>query len=251
MSNEIRIIGITGMPEVRKGDSLAHLIFQAVQRQGETIHSGDIVVVTQKIVSKAEGQVLALQDIDPSPFASQLATTLGKDPRLVEVILRQTRRIVRMDKGVLITETQHGFVCANAGVDESNVEGEATVTVLPVDPDRSATEIRLGLQALFHCELAVIISDTFGRPWREGITNVAIGVSGMLPLKDYRGMVDPAGHTLRVTTLAIADELAAAAELVMGKLDRVPVALIRGYSYPKGAGGISSLLRLPERDLFR
>ena len=251
MTAELRIIGVTGIPEVQTGDSLSHLILQAVYRQGEEIRSGDILVITQKVVSKAEGQVFALQHIAPSPFACQLAETLGKDPRLVEVILQQTRRIVRMDRGVLITETLHGFICANAGVDESNVGGEAVVTVLPENPDRSATDIRLALQAALHHDIAVIISDTFGRPWREGITNVAIGISGLLPLKDYRGLRDPHGHALRVTTLAIADELAAAAELVMGKLDRVPVALVRGYAYPKGEGSIAALLRPPERDLFR
>jgi coenzyme F420-0:L-glutamate ligase/coenzyme F420-1:gamma-L-glutamate ligase len=251
MGAEVRIIGVTGLPEVQKGDNLSHLILQAVRTQGEEILSGDIVVITQKIISKAEGQVYSLQDIVPSPFAYQIAQTLEKDPRLVEIILRQSRRIVRMDKGVCITETLHGFICANAGVDESNVAGEAMVTVLPEDPDRSAETLRLTLQATLNRDIAVVISDTFGRPWREGITNMAIGVAGLLPLRDYRGMTDPHGHLLRVTILAIADELAAAAELVMGKVDQVPVAIIRGYDYPKGAGSIKQLLRLPERDLFR
>ncbi len=251
MKPEVRIIGVVGLPEIRKGDALSSLILEAVQAQGEEIRTGDILIVTQKIVSKAEGRVYALQDIDPSPFARQIAYHFEKDPRLVEIILRQSRRIVRMDRGVLITETLHGFICANAGVDESNVGGEARVTILPEDPDRSAEELRMGLQLALNRDIAVIISDTFGRPWREGITNVAIGVSGLLPLKDYRGRIDPYGHLLRVTTLAIADELAAAAELVMGKLDQVPVAIIRGYDYPKGSGSIKDLLRLPERDLFR
>jgi coenzyme F420-0:L-glutamate ligase/coenzyme F420-1:gamma-L-glutamate ligase len=189
--------------------------------------------------------------VTPSAFARQIATSQDKDPRLVEVVLRETKRLVRMDQRTIIAETHHGFVCAHAGVDESNVAGEDTVALLPVDADASARQVREGIRAHAGVELAVIISDTFGRPWREGLVNVAIGVAGLAPLKDYRGLADTEGRVLKVTALAIADELAAAAELVMGKLDRVPVAVIKGFSYPRGDGSAAHLVRRAERDLFR
>jgi coenzyme F420-0:L-glutamate ligase/coenzyme F420-1:gamma-L-glutamate ligase len=234
---------------VRPGDGLAGLIVDAA-RNGPGIRAGDVVVVTQKIVSKAEGRVVPLDAVDPSPEALRLAAETEKDPRLVELILRESVRIVRQRGPVLITETRHGFVCANAGIDASNV-GSGCVSLLPEDPDRSAQEIRQGIQEATGAEVAVIISDTFGRPWREGHTNVAVGLSGMLPFADYVGQVDPYGYELRVSTLAVADELAAAAELVMGKLDAVPVAIVRGYPYPRGDGSARQIVRPPERDLFR
>ncbi|GBD14858.1 Coenzyme F420:L-glutamate ligase [bacterium HR25] len=248
---EVRVIAITGLGEVRPGDDLAPLVLEAARAQGTPIASGDVVVVTQKIVSKAEGRVVALAEVVPSPEALRLAREHDKDPRLMEVVLRESRRIVRAERGVIITETRHGFVCANAGVDSSNVAGEGYVALLPEDPDRSAEALRRRFHELAGVEVAVVISDTFGRPWREGHVNVAVGVAGMSPFLDYVGQTDPYGYTLRVSTMAVADELAAAAELVMGKLSRVPVALVRGFPYQPGPGSARELVRPPERDLFR
>jgi len=248
---ELRVIGLPGIPIVTPGADLAALIQQAAAAAPLPLQAGDIVVVTQKVVSKAEGCLIALKDVTPSHWAEQYARQWGKDPRHVEVVLRQSRRIVRMDRGVLIAETHHGFICANAGVDQSNIEGEEVVAVLPIDPDASARAIRQDLRERLGVEVAVIISDTFGRPWRDGIVNVAIGLSGMQAIKNYIGQLDAQGYELRVTSLAVADELAAAAELVMNKLDNVPVAVIRGYDYPRGEGSLTQLIRAPERDLFR
>jgi coenzyme F420-0:L-glutamate ligase/coenzyme F420-1:gamma-L-glutamate ligase len=247
---EVRVIGLGGLPDVRPGDDIAALILEATQRQGMPLGGGDVLVVTQKIVSKAEGRVVALADVEPGADAARLAQETEKDPRLVELILRESRRIVRRAGPVLITETRHGFVCANAGVDASNV-GRGLVALLPEDPDRSAGEIRAGLRKRAGLEVVVVISDTFGRPWREGHTNVAVGIAGMEAFMDYVGQVDPHGYDLRVSTLAVADELAGAAELVMGKLSGVPVAIIRGYEYPKGRGTARDMIRPAERDLFR
>jgi len=247
---EVRIIPLVGLPEVRESDDLSALIANAAQ-PGPGIEPGDVVVVTQKIVSKAEGRLVRLADVTPSADAERLAVETEKDSRLVELILRESVRIVRQRGSVLITETKHGFVCANAGIDASNVGPEGLVSLLPEEPDRSAAAIRNALRERMDTDVAVIITDTFGRPWREGHTNVAIGLAGMLPFDDYVGQVDPHGYELRVSTLAVADELAAAAELVQGKLDRVPVAIIRGYDYPKGEGSARELVREAEKDLFR
>jgi len=206
--------------------------------------------VGQKVVSKAEGRLVRLDDVVPSPAAAAMAGQLGRDPRLVEVILRESRRIVRMDRGVLIAETHHGWVCANAGVDQSNVDRD-WVALLPQDPDRSARRLRERLRDLAGVEVGVIVADTFGRPWREGLTNVAIGVSGVAPLRSYLGERDPAGRELQATVLALADELAAAAEPVMGKLSRIPAAIVRGLSLAASEEGSKPLLRDPARDLFR
>ena len=248
---ELRVIGLPGIPIVTPGADLVALIHQAAVAAPLPLQAGDVIVITQKIVSKAEGCLVALKDVTPSPWAEHYARQWGKDPRHVEVVLRQSRRIVKMDRGVLISETHHGFICANAGVDQSNIEGEEVVAVLPLDPDASARAVRQGLRELLGIEVAVIISDTFGRPWRDGIVNVAIGLSGMQAIKNYIGQLDAQGYELRVTSLAVADELAAAAELVMNKLDNVPVAVIRGYDYPRGEGSLTQLIRAPERDLFR
>jgi coenzyme F420-0:L-glutamate ligase/coenzyme F420-1:gamma-L-glutamate ligase len=250
MPPEIRIIPLAGLPEVRANDELAALIADAA-RAGPGIESGDVIVVTQKIVSKAEGRVVALADVTPSAEAERIAVETEKDPRLVELILRESSRIVRQSGPILITETKHGFVCANAGIDASNVGPEGLVSLLPEDPDRSAARIREGIAERTGAEVAVIITDTFGRPWREGHTNVAIGLAGMHPFADYVGQTDPHGYELRVSTLAVADELAAAAELVQGKLEGVPVAIVRGYAYPRGEGTARELVRDAERDLFR
>jgi coenzyme F420-0:L-glutamate ligase / coenzyme F420-1:gamma-L-glutamate ligase len=248
---ELHIIGLPGIPIVTPGMDLAALIQQAATAASLPLQAGDILVVTQKVVSKAEGHLIVLQDITPSPLAESFARQWGKDPRHVEVVLQQSRRIVKMDRGVLITETHHGFICANAGVDQSNIEGEEVVAVLPPDPDASARAIRQALRERLGFDVAVIISDTFGRPWRHGLVNIAIGLSGIEAIKDYTGQLDAQGYELRVTALAIADELAAAAELVMNKLDNVPVAVIRGYAYPRGEGSLAQLIRAAERDLFR
>ena len=249
-SGEVRVIPIPGVPEVRAGDDLAALIANAA-RAGPGIEAGDIIVVTQKIVSKAEGRVVSLDGVTPSPEAERLGVETEKEPRLVELILRESSRIVRQAGPILITETKHGFVCANAGIDASNVGPEGLVSLLPEDPDRSAAGIRKAIRDRVGADVAVIITDTFGRPWREGHTNVAIGVAGMRPFADYVGQTDPHGYELRVSTLAVADELAAAAELVHGKLAGIPVAIIRGYSYPRGEGTARELVRDAERDLFR
>lgn len=248
---EVRIITIEGIPEVHPGDDLAALIIERVRAQGLAFEDGDIVVITQKVVSKAEGRIVDLNDVEPGEFAREIAERWEKDARVVETVLRESARVVRMDHGVMICETKHGFICANAGVDSSNVEKLGTVALLPLDSDASAAAIRARIEREAGVPVAVIVTDTFGRPWREGHVNFAIGVSGMLPVRDYAGQVDPAGYELRVTQMAVADEIAAAAELAHGKLDRVPVALVRGYPYPRGDGSSRNLLRDPEKDLFR
>jgi coenzyme F420-0:L-glutamate ligase / coenzyme F420-1:gamma-L-glutamate ligase len=238
----VRIIGLHGLPEVRRGDDLAALI----RARAPALDARTIVAIAQKVVSKAEGAEVDLRGIAPSALARTWAEQCGRDPRLIEVVLQQSRRIVKMDRGVLIAETHHGFVAANAGVDQSNVPGEDRVTLLPRDPDASACRLRAELG----CG-AVIISDTFGRPWREGLVNVAIGVAGLEPLEDYRGRPDGTGRPLQSTILAVADELAAAAGLVMRKAEGVPVALISGWEWTPGEGSARSLLRDPGHDLFR
>ena len=249
--SEVRILSVPGIPIIVPGDDLAGLIQQAAENASLAVQDGDIVVVTQKIVSKAAGCLVSLADVTPSPLAITFADQWDKDARQVEVVLQASRRIVKMDRGVIIAETHHGFICANAGVDRSNMEGDDVVAVLPPDPDASARAIRDRLREQMGVEVAVIISDTFGRPWREGLVNVAIGLAGMQANVDYTGQYDAQGYELKVTALSVADELAAAAELVMNKLDNVPVAVIRGYDYPRGDGDLSQLIRDPERDLFR
>jgi coenzyme F420-0:L-glutamate ligase / coenzyme F420-1:gamma-L-glutamate ligase len=244
----IELIPVEGFPEVRPGDDLEALVADAV---GETLRPGDVLVVTHKVMSKAEGRLVHLAAVEPSALAKEYAARWGKDPRQIEVVFRESRRIVRMDRGVVISETRHGFVCANAGVDASNVPGEDTVCLLPIDPDRSAARLREALRRRLGVEVPVVVSDSFGRAWRFGITDVAIGVSGMDPLADYRGQSDPHGYPMEASVLAVADELAAAAELVMGKTDGVPVAIVRGYEYPRGEGTGEDLLMPPERDMFR
>ena len=227
------------------------MIIAAANRQGLQLERGDIVVVAQKIVSKAEGRVVSLRNIKPSALARGMARAMRKDPRHVEVILRETKRVVRRRGPHLIVETRHGLVCANAGVDRSNVEGEDLVTLLPKDVDRSARRIREQIMKRTGKNVSVIVSDTFGRPWRLGQTNVAIGLSGMRPWVDYRGTRDKFGYELSVTRIAVVDELAGAAELVMKKVDGVPVVIIRGYSHPRGRGSARQLIRPAKQDLFR
>jgi coenzyme F420-0:L-glutamate ligase/coenzyme F420-1:gamma-L-glutamate ligase len=244
----IEVLGVEGFPEVRPGDDLNRMISRAVARD---LRPRDVLVVTHKIVSKAEGRLVDLRTIEPSTLAKAYATRYGKDPRQIEVVFRESRRIVRMDRGIIISETHHGFVCANAGVDASNVPDDDTVCLLPVDPDASARRLRDALADDPGVEVAVVISDSFGRTWRHGITDVAIGVAGMDPVADYRGQRDPHGFPMEASVLAIADELAAAAELVMGKTDGIPLAIVRGYSYSPVSGSARELLMPPERDMFR
>ena len=243
----IQILPVEGIPEIRPGDDLARTIAGAA---GD-LQSEDVLIVTHKIVSKAENRLVDLRTVEPSAFAKSFAIEYDKDPRQTEVVLRESRRVVRMDRSIIISETRHGFVCANAGVDASNVPGDENVCLLPLDPDASAEKLRTSLAEHTGREVAVIISDSFGRPWRQGITDIAIGVSGMNPLADYRGRSDPHGNPLEASVLAIADELAAAAELVMGKTDAVPVAIVRNYVYEAVDGSGRDLLMEPARDLFR
>ena len=253
MAGELHVFAVPGIPEVGPDDDLGRLIAHAV-RSGDgdrsAIQAGDVFVVAQKIVSKAEHSVVRLGDVVPSALASEWAAANGKDPKVVEVILRESRRIVRMDRGVLITETHQGYVCANAGVDASNVP-PGFVTVLPRDPDASADRLRNALSEAFECPIGVIVADTFGRPWREGVVNVALGVAGLRPLIDYRGCVDPHGRRLESTIVALADEIAGAAEIVMRKTAGVPVAIVRGAAEWAGPGSAQLLVRDATHDLFR
>jgi coenzyme F420-0:L-glutamate ligase/coenzyme F420-1:gamma-L-glutamate ligase len=249
--SEIRILALGAFPEVTPGMDLPPLILAAAADAGVTFAPGDVLVVTQKIVSKAEGALVDLRAIEPSDLAARWAATWGKDPRQIEVVLRESKRIVRMANGIIISETQHGFVCANAGVDASNVAGHDVVSLLPRDPDASAARLRAALSAELGFDLPVIISDSFGRPWRYGIINEAVGLAGMGAVADYRGQTDSHGYLLNASILAVADELAAAAELIMGKLDGRPVAVIRGYAYEAANGTAQDLLMDPARDLFR
>jgi len=250
MPPRFEVIGVAGMPEIARGDDLGPLVVDAAHAQGTPLAHGDLLVVSQKIVSKTEGRIVRLDQVTVSPRAQALALEIDRDPRLVEVILGESRRIVRTAKGVLIVETHHGWICANAGVDQSNVDAD-TACLLPVDSDASARALRSRIAALTGHTLAIVIADTFGRPWREGLVNVAVGLAGFEPIVSYLGEVDPAGHVLQATILALADELAAAAEPVMGKLDRIPVAIIRGVPWTPAEADSRPLLRDPSRDLFR
>jgi coenzyme F420-0:L-glutamate ligase/coenzyme F420-1:gamma-L-glutamate ligase len=251
LSSNIRLTAIRGIPEVRPGDDIGAAIAKAAEKMSFKIADGDLVVVAQKIISKAEGRLVNLESITPSDFAQEIAAQQNRDPRLIEVILSESANIVRMDDHVIITETKHGFVCANAGVDRSNVSGKDWVSLLPVEPDDSALLLKTRLAELLNANVAVIITDTFGRAWREGLANVAIGVAGMKPLKDFRGKLDDHGKELSATVLAVADEIAAAAGLLMKKTSRIPVVVVRGYYYIHGDGSAKELVRIKERDLFR
>jgi coenzyme F420-0:L-glutamate ligase/coenzyme F420-1:gamma-L-glutamate ligase len=242
----LEIIALSTLPEVRRGDDLALLIGQAAAAAGQIIDRSIVLTVAQKIVSKAEGAIVDLREIQPSALARSWAAEWKKDERLIELILAQSRRIVKMDRGVLITEMHSGLICANAGVDQSNVEGDDFATVLPTDPDASARRLLEGLG----CG-AVVITDSFGRPWREGLVDVAIGVAGLDPLDDHRGRSDRHGRKLASTIIAVADQLAAAGGLVMPKAGGCPAALIRGFEWQPTEGFARRLLRKPDQDLFR
>lgn len=247
----ISIFGIPGLPEITAGTDLAGSIYAAAAAAGTPLESGDILVITSKIVSKAEGRVVELAGVEVSPFARQYAEKWEKEPAVIELVLRESRRIVRQVGPVLITETRHGFVCANAGVDQSSSGGHGLAVLLPLDPDASAMRVRTALKAK-GLDIAVIISDTFGRPWREAQTDIAIGIAGMQPVTSYIGQVDPHGHEFRVQALCTADEVAGAAELVKGNLSRVPCAVVRGLPWePDEAATMQSIIRDSERDLFR
>jgi coenzyme F420-0:L-glutamate ligase/coenzyme F420-1:gamma-L-glutamate ligase len=252
MAQKIELIGIQGIPTIKEGDDLPKIIYDAAERQKTPLKDDDIIVVTSKIVSLAEGRTVDLRTIEPSRFAQTIANDLDKDPRQVEVVLDETKSIVRMAQNHLIVETKHGFVCANAGVDKSNVKGENIVCILPDNPDLSSRKIREGLKRIGRIDVAILISDTFGRSLRAGVANVAIGVAGLSPILDYRGKSDMYGYKLRVTQIAIADELAAAAELVMGKINWIPAVIVRGYTYKKSERSTAKELLLEEnQDIFR
>ncbi|MDG6988464.1 MAG: coenzyme F420-0:L-glutamate ligase [Nitrososphaerota archaeon] len=248
--NRIEVIPIPGIPEVRAGDDLGAVVLEALRRAGIPLLKHDVVVVKQKVVSKSEGRVVILSEVKPRQRAVRLAKTEGKDPRLVELVLREASEVVRSGHGVIITRTKQGFVCANSGVDQSNV-GPGMVALLPTDPDRSARKIRAALEKGSGAELAVLVTDTFGRPWRLGQTDMAIGCSGISPLVSYAGKKDRFGYRLRVTEPAVVDEIAGAAELATGKLRGIPAAVVRGASYVRGDAGARALVMPRERDLFR
>jgi coenzyme F420-0:L-glutamate ligase/coenzyme F420-1:gamma-L-glutamate ligase len=250
--NRVEIIGVTGLPTIKEGDNLAKMVCEATERQGIPIQNGDIIVITHVFVSRAEGNIVNLDNVIPSDFAKAFAQRFNKDPNLIEVILREARSIVRMGDGKLITETKHGLVCANSGVDHSNVPGNRNVALLPKNPDRSAQKIRREIRKLTGKDVAIIISDTHGRPLREGEINIAIGVAGINPIRDRRKEKDLFGYTLKIKRTAVADELSSAAELVIGQADEgIPVSIIRGYSYPKSERAkATNLIRPREKDLF-
>jgi coenzyme F420-0:L-glutamate ligase/coenzyme F420-1:gamma-L-glutamate ligase len=250
--NKIEIFAVTDLPIVKEGVDLASLICQAAEKQGTPVQNGDVIVVTHVVVSRAEGNVVNLETITPSEFAKSVAKRTDKDPRLVEVILRESRSIVRMSDGKLITETKQGLICANSGIDRSNVPGDSNVALLPEDADRSAQMIRQKIRELTQKDVAVVVSDTHGRPLRQGEINIALGIAGFEPLRDRRGEKDLFGYTIKVKRTAIADELSSAAELVIGQTNEgIPVAIIRGYPYPKSEkANATKLIRPPEEDLF-
>lgn len=247
----IAIIPIPGVPQITPGDDLPAILLKAIDEAKVGLKDGDILVMCQKIVSKAEGAVIDLKTVTPSPFAEQIAQMWEKDPRMVEVVLTESSRIVRMKNGVVITESKHGWVCANSGVDASNTIADDVVILLPKDPDASARNIRLAIEQQRRISIGVIITDTFGRPWRDGLVEFALGVSGLDPLDDQRGEEDLQGRELHHTVVAVADELAAAAGLLMEKSAAMPAILIRGYQFKPADVGSESLKRPADTDLFR
>lgn len=249
-NSEIRISAIRGLPEIHPGDDVAAMLVAAVRQNGLTVADSDVFVIAQKIISKAEGQIVQLSTVTPSEKAAQWAQQYQRDARVIELVLREAVRVVRMERGVIIVETKHGLVCANAGIDASNTPAD-TATLLPEDPDRSAKRMAAALSLDFAADVGVILSDTFGRPWREGLVNVAIGVAGVAALIDHRGQRDAEQRVLQATVIAVADEIASAAELVMGKMDQVPAALVHGFRCEAPAGTARELLRIPDQDLFR
>lgn len=249
--NTIAIIPVPGVPQIRPGDDLPALLLAAIDAAKVGLKDGDILVLCQKIVSKAEGAVVDLGTVTPSVFARQVADMWDKDPRMVEVVLNESSRIVRMKNGVVITESKHGWVCANSGVDASNTLADDVVILLPKDPDASARRLRLAIERERGISIGVIVTDTFGRPWRDGLVEFALGVSGLDPLDDQRGEEDLQGRELHHTVIAVADELAAAAGLLMEKSAAMPAVIVRGYRYTPADVGSESLKRPADADLFR
>ncbi|MGH7932284.1 MAG: coenzyme F420-0:L-glutamate ligase [Candidatus Binataceae bacterium] len=247
----LSLTAIEGLPMIKQGDDLAELMVRAFERMGLKFERGDILTICQKVVSKSEGRVVNLREIDPSPLARNFAARYDKDPRAVELVLRQTSRVVRMDQGVLIVETGPGWVCANAGIDESNSLADDLAILLPEDADASAARIRADIKRLSDADIAIVITDTFGRPWRDGLTEICLGISGMEPMLDLRGSTDLGGRELHHTVVAVADELAAAAGLLMPKAGATPAVLIRGYKYRPAKGSATPLIRPATADLFR
>jgi len=251
VTSRLEIIALDGIPEVKPGDDLSRLIADALEASHLRLADGDVLVVTQKVVSKAEGRLVELASVTPSELASEWAARWDRDPRQVELVLRESAAIVRMAPGgLIISRTRHGLVCANAGVDVSNVGGGEVASLLPLDPDASARRIRDGLVTATGASPAVIVSDSFGRPWRNGIVNVAIGSAGIEALVDLRGRPDAAGREMKATVIAVADELASAADLAGGKVEQRPVVVVRGYGWRPSLAGASVLVMEAERDLF-
>jgi coenzyme F420-0:L-glutamate ligase/coenzyme F420-1:gamma-L-glutamate ligase len=248
---ELRVIPVPLADEVHPGDSLADQLLHALKQQRRALAEGDVLVVKHKIVSKAEGQLVPLAKVKPSAGSLAWARRYNLDARVIELALRESKKVIRRENGVLITQTRHGFICANSGIDVSNVDGGGHALLLPEDPDRSAAKLHRELKKRLRLTIPIIISDSFGRPWREGLTEVAIGVAGMKAIHDYRGRRDPHGYSLRVTLDAVADELACAAGLLSGKLTRTPFVIIRGFPYQPGRGSSRHLLRPAALDLFR
>src|SRR5688572_7724323 len=251
MSAGLHVIPVRVRREVRPGDDLADVLLAALQRQKLRLQQGDILVVTHKIVSKSEDGIVALRSVTPSPPARSWAKRFNADARLTELALAQARRVVRMQKGVIITETRHGLVCANSGVDLSNVDGGRSAVLLPRDADASGQQLHQEMRRRLRLHLPIIITDTFGRPWREGLTEVAIGLAGMSPFRDHRGRRDPHGYRLKASLEAVADEIACAAGVACGKLDGAPAAIVRGFGYARARGSAREMIRPAERDLFR
>jgi len=250
--SDVTLLAIDGLPEIRPGDDLAAMVVDRARTGGRAFQHGDVLALAQKVVSKSEGRIRRLADVVPGADALRMAEEWpGKDARQLQVVLDETVRVVRWQRGVLIVETRHGFVCANAGVDHSNAGAPDTLILLPVDPDASAGRIRARIAALTGIDVPVVITDTFGRAWREGHMNVAIGISGLPALRRYMGEFDPEGYELRVTEIAFADEIAAATELVMGKLDRRPAAIVRGLPLPEGSETARAYVRPHDKDMFR
>lgn len=245
MTDGILFTPVRGLPEIHPGDDVAALL-----REACPLEPGDLLVVTHKVLSKAEGRLVRLDSVEPSPLAREFATRWGKDPRAVEIVLRESAAVVRMARGIVISRTRHGLVCANAGVDLSNAGGGEVACLLPLDPDASARGLHARISAAVGFPVPVIVCDSFGRPWRDGIVNVAIGVAGMDPFTDYREQTDPHGYLLRVSRMATADALASAAELAMGKVDGVPAVRVRGFAWTPGEGSAALLVRPEAADLF-
>ena len=249
--SNVEIISILISNDIREGADIGNLILKSIKEKKESLKENDVIVITHKIISKSEGRTIDLTKIIPSEESKNISYRTGKDPKLIELIISQSNEIIKIQRDIIITETKHGFVCANSGIDTSNVEKSNHVVLLPVDPDKSAREIRNYIKSRTKTNVAVIISDTFGRPFRKGQVNVAIGVAGIDPIKSYMGKSDMYGNILRVTEIAIADEIASAAELVMGKSLRVPVTIVRGYDFSSSDASISKVTRAKKDDLFR